>query len=505
MPDFHTGSVFAGHRIEGIAGKGGMGIVYRATQLALDRTVALKLIAPELADDPAFRERFVAESKAAASIEHPNVFPIYYAEERDGILYIAMRFVDGDDLRKRLRSHGALSPRRAARIVDQVASALDAAHERGLVHRDVKPANVLIPASHPHRPRDHAYLTDFGLTKAVAASSAASRTKGWVGTLGYVAPEQIRGERVDARADVYALACVLFHALAGRPPYGRDSDEVSVGERPNDVAVASGTAWVSSSRSPTVVRIDTATGRVRRPSLRAGRGVKALAAGYGSLWVLNFERGTISRYSLRTRRLRSRSSVPSGRPAGVAIGSRAVWVSTIRSGAAAGELDAVLRLDPDSGRIVRRVPVAAGVGGLDVGLGAVWLVNRLSQSVTRLDVRTGALTSVAVGPDARGISVGEDAVWVGSFADDAVTRIDPRTLRRTTVATGSGPTSIDAADGAVWVVNNTDSTLTRIDPETRRRVGEPVPVALNPFAIAVARGSLWVTSLGEDKAERVDF
>jgi streptogramin lyase len=180
-------------------------------------------------------------------------------------------------------------------------------------------------------------------------------------------------------------------------------------------------------------------------------------------------------------------------------------VGTLRSDPAAAEVDAILRVDPGSGRIVRRVPVPAGVGGLAVGLGSVWVLNRFSQTATRIEVRTAARTVVEVGRDARGIAVGGDAIWTGSFADDAITRIDPLSLRRTTIPTGNGPTSLDASGAAVWVVNNTESTLTRIDPRTRRPVGQPVPVALNPFAIAVRGRSLWVTSLGEDRAQRVDF
>ena len=176
VTDIQPGDVFAGHRVEGIAGRGGMGVVYRAVQLDLDRVVALKLIAGALARDDEFRERFVAESRAAASIDHPNVIPIYYTGEHEGRLYIVMRYVEGSDLRTAVRAEGRLDPGRAARIVAQVGAALDAAHARGLVHRDVKPANVLLDAG------DHAYLTDFGLTKRLHSSGGApTRAGGWVG------------------------------------------------------------------------------------------------------------------------------------------------------------------------------------------------------------------------------------------------------------------------------------------------------------------------------------
>src|SRR3712207_2340028 len=202
-----------------VAGRGGMGVVYEATQLALDRTVALKVIAGGLLEDQTMRNRFVREAKVAASIDHPNVIPIYYAGEENGIAYIAMRYVPGDDVRSLVRREGPLAPDRAARIAAQIGSALDAAHSAGLVHRDIKPANVLLTAE------DHVYLTDFGLTKHALSVGGSTKPGHWVGTLDYVAPEQIRGERVDARADVYALGCLLFYALTGDVPFKRESDE----------------------------------------------------------------------------------------------------------------------------------------------------------------------------------------------------------------------------------------------------------------------------------------
>src|SRR5919206_1451047 len=179
MTDVLEGAHIAGCRIEAVAGRGGMGIVYRATQLSLARPVAVKLIAPEHAADAGFRERFERESRMAAAIEHPNVIPVYAAGEEDGRLYLVMRWVAGTDLHKLLRGSGRLEPLRAARIVAQVADALDAAHAAGLVHRDVKPANVLLG------PADHVYLSDFGLSKRTASVSGETRSGHWVGTLDY--------------------------------------------------------------------------------------------------------------------------------------------------------------------------------------------------------------------------------------------------------------------------------------------------------------------------------
>ena len=219
MATLSTGQVVGGHRIEGVAGRGGMGVVYRATDLALNRVVALKLIAPELAEDPEFRQRFKRESEIAASLDHPNVIPIYHAGEEEGLLYVTMRFVDGTDLRELIAQQGRLEPARAARIVTQVATALDAAHARGLVHRDIKPANVLIGGN-----GEHAYLTDFGLTKQASSQTGLTKTGMMVGTLDYIAPEQLQGQPVDARADIYALGCVLYQAVTGQVPFPRDTE-----------------------------------------------------------------------------------------------------------------------------------------------------------------------------------------------------------------------------------------------------------------------------------------
>jgi Protein kinase domain/Domain of unknown function (DUF4440) len=210
--------VFGGYRIEAVAGRGGMGVVYRAVQLDLGRPVALKLIAADRAADPDFRERFQRESRMAAAIDHPNVVPVHGAGEQDGQLYLVMRFVRGTDLHALIKRAGPLAPERAAAIVAQVASALDAAHAAGLVHRDVKPANVLLGGSERE---EHAYLSDFGLTRLLASETQLTETGQWMGTIDFSAPEQLSSQRIDARADVYSLGCVLHAALVGTPPFPR--------------------------------------------------------------------------------------------------------------------------------------------------------------------------------------------------------------------------------------------------------------------------------------------
>jgi serine/threonine protein kinase len=226
MADLSVGTEFAGCRIEAVAGRGGMGVVYRATQVALDRLVALKVIAPDLALDDAFRARFQREARLAASIEHPNVLPVYEAGERDGVLFITTRYVEGTDLRALLHRDGRLDVRRAAELLAPVALALNAAHERGLVHRDVKPANVLV-AEPGHAEHEHVYLTDFGIARgegAAAGEMTVTRTGVFVGTLDYMAPEQMTGARGDARSDIYSFGCMLFQSLAGRVPFPREQD-----------------------------------------------------------------------------------------------------------------------------------------------------------------------------------------------------------------------------------------------------------------------------------------
>ena len=212
------GSEFGGFRIERALGHGGMGIVYLATEIRLDRLVALKVIRPELAGEESFRARFRSETLTAASVEHPRVVTVFGAGERDGLLYVAMRYIPGRDLGRLISADGPLPPDQAAGLIAQVADGLDAVHSAGLVHRDVKPANVIVEEGNAGAAAT-AFLTDFGLAKAMASTAGLTATGEVIGSVDYMAPEQIEGRRVDARTDVYALGCVLFHAVTGKVPF----------------------------------------------------------------------------------------------------------------------------------------------------------------------------------------------------------------------------------------------------------------------------------------------
>jgi serine/threonine-protein kinase len=217
---FAAGSRVGGYLLEEQIGQGGMAVVFRALDERLGRQVALKILAPALAADDAFRQRFIRESRAAAAVDDPHIIPVFEAGEAGGVLFIAMRYVRGGDVRSLLHREVVLGPMRVAAIISPVASALDAAHAAGLVHRDVKPANMLLDMR-PGRP-DHVYLSDFGLSKEALGATGLTGTGQFLGTVDYAAPEQVGGQQVGGQADQYALGCAAFEMLCGEPPFRRD-------------------------------------------------------------------------------------------------------------------------------------------------------------------------------------------------------------------------------------------------------------------------------------------
>jgi YVTN family beta-propeller protein len=559
------GTELAGYRIESLLGRGGMSVVYRADDLRLKRKVALKLLPPELAGDAQFRERFLRESQLAASLDHPNVVPIYEAGEADGLLYIAMRYVPGTDLKAQLHKEGALEPTRALALVAQIANALDAAHERGLVHRDVKPSNVLLTGA---RGTEHCYLADFGLSASTSDRSTAADPGRIIGTIDYIAPEQIRDDEIDGRADVYSLACLLYECVTGDVPFRRPSEVAVIyahlDEPPPkasdaapalpaelDAVLERGMAKLRDERWQTcgalveAVRAAlTATPvesrRTRRAlPLMAGVAIAALAA---ALAVLVFGGGgaPIARADSLVR------LDPTGAPAaGVALGAQptavtvcggSVWVTnlggrvsevdpktltahTIRVGgtpsdvADVGDLAAVVSGPPEQvtmidagfGQISDVVRLRdAGTPATAVAFGRdVWVANPRGRRLELLaPPYTGISAAVPLSGSPRLVAAGAGAVW--AVGGRTLWRIDPgsqRVVARTQLP--FAPRALDAGDGSVWLVDSAGDAVVRVDPRTGRPMSR-IDVGNGAVAVAVGPGSVWVANRSDGTVSRID-
>jgi DNA-binding beta-propeller fold protein YncE len=478
--ELQPGVVFAGHRIEMVAGRGGMGVVYRATQLALDRTVALKVIASGLLEDQTVRARFVRESKVAASIDHPNVIPIYYAGEEDGIAYIAMRYVAGDDVRSLVRREGPLEASRAAHIVAQTGSALDAAHAAGLVHRDIKPANVLLG------PEDHVYLTDFGLTKPGH----------WVGTLDYVAPEQIRGERVDARADVYALGCLLYYTLTGEVPYKREGDEARLWAHLNDPPPKPSEHGAREPFDAVVARALAKDPEERYPSAGdLGRAARAAAAN--------------ERPRERERLVAKGAAAPVESPTVSAARPRTTIASQPQD-----EAETVLqdRSTPGARRRGALLAVAlAGAVGVGLAAAVAFGLGDDDPSSARRTPTPAPTASATPTPTAGAgelrvqdeIRIGErpnvirafrDNVFVGSFRQDRLRIVSARTgkVRAYAPRVGVGVNDGAFGFGSLWLAIARENQIVRLDQRTGRPRGTPISVPGRPAAVGVSEDAVWV-------------
>jgi protein kinase-like protein len=521
------GTELAGYRIERVLGRGGMSVVYLAQDLRLKRNVALKLLAPELAEDEGFRVRFLRESQLAASLDHPNVVPVYEAGEVEGLLYIAMRYVLGTDLKALLRAEGALAPEGALMLVGQVANALDAAHERGLVHRDVKPSNVLLTG----RPgQEHCYLADFGLSTSASDRSIADARQ-IVGTIDYVAPEQIRGAEVDGRADVYSLACLLYECLVGDVPFRRASDVAVIyahleepapraSERAPTLPVAvdavleRGTAKVPDERWQTcaalveaarsALEVGAAGVRVRRLNRRRGitAALLGVAAAAAALAVLMLGGGGTA---LARSDSLVRIDLGGGQLTGVAVGARptavtvcggSVWATT-RAGT-------VFQVDPKSltrHKVrVRGTPSdVANVGDLAA------VVSGPPEYVTMVDAQFGQISGVVKVPGARAaataVAFGRD-VWVVNPSGYRLELLDPPyTAITASVPLPGVPRLIAAGEGAVWAVGG--RTLWRIDAHARRLIAS-ISLPFAPRAIDAGRGGVWLADRSGDAVVRID-
>jgi YVTN family beta-propeller protein len=505
--DPRRGSQLAGFRLEALLGRGGMGAVYRAEDLRLGRNVALKLLVPELAENERFRERFLRESQMAASLDHPNIVPIYAAGETDGQLYLAMRYVEGYDLRQLLARERALEPARALGLLEQVADALDAAHERGLIHRDVKPGNVLIAA---RSGREHCYLSDFGLTKQTSSISGLTGTGELVGTVNYVSPEQIRGEEVDGRADLYALGCVLYECLAGEPPFARESEVATLWAHMNEPPHA-----LSAARPELGGEIDSVLARAlaKTPAQRQATCGELVSS---ARTALGLARPTAPALPRRRRRALSHS-LPRGRRAmllaatAVLVATAAAAVLVLRGEAASVTVlpNEVAIIDPEKGRVVDTVTVGTRPGPITSGAGSIWVANQDDQAVTRIDSRRRTVLRQSISLDERtptGLAFGFDAVWVAHGLLGQLSRIDPQ-FNKVTPPTDVGGTAFGSPNGAVavgrgsvWAVFG-DSTLARIEPATGR-VKEHTRAGSLPAGVVVGSGSVWVANSGDATVTR---
>ena len=482
-----------------------MGVVYRATQVSLERPVALKVIAPELASSADFRERFKRESRLAASIEHQNVIPVYEAGEADEVLYLIMRYVEGTDLRALIDAEGALEPGRAARIVAQVAGALAAAHLRGLVHRDVKPANVLIDG---HEGTDHAYLTDFGIAREVQATSGLTKTGMVVGTLDYIAPERIQDGGGDGRSDVYALGCVLYETLTGSVPFPRDSDVAKMYAHLSEP--------VPSPRDVRPELPDALAGLV--PKAMAKDPEERFATADELAAALTREAETGGRPAPEAAALPTAPAVPpTVAAAPETVPAEPPTAPAEPPGPPTAPTAPVLPEGPSGPR--RRAWALAGGGAalVAVAVGAALLLSGddggsngeppsqiVRDAVPAAELDPRALKPVRVGRGADGVAVGAGAMWVANKERDQVVRLDPTGPRVTdTLEVGGNPDSVAVGLGRVWVTNTDSDTVTIIDPAAPT-VEATVPVGDQPEGIAVGRGSAFVANMGDGTVTRID-
>ena len=490
-----AGDLIAGYRVGALVGRGGMGEVYRSLDLRLERPVALKLLSERLSDDEGFRDRMLRESRLAASLDHPNVVPIYEAGEADGRLFIAMRYVDGTDLKALLQREGALSPERAVAIAAQVADALDGAHAQGLVHRDVKPSNILLDQQ---RGREHAYLADFGLTQS--AGDARPTDGQLMGTVDYVAPEQIRGDQVDGRADVYALGCLLFETLTGTLPFTGASDVAVVyahlEERPPR----------ASERRPGVsAAVDDVLARAmaKDPGERQQSCGALVDETRAALGLVRPEPATRRRVAVAALLA---AVLAAGLAAAVALVTRD---DSARTTATGGSL---VRIDPSTDRVTTSYAVSAHPRSVTTARGRVWLGDFRDGSLWRLDPASGDLQRFTTTGEPRDLtSLGPDLYVAGDgndIFDGTVTRYDAETGARE-AGVKLTACSVAAGEGVLWVagcpfidrLSNGPGPLrklaVRLVPFQRPKSAETIRFALPDMA--VGEGWLWIIGDAVDR------
>jgi YVTN family beta-propeller protein len=537
-----VGDTLAGYRIDAFVGSGGMGDVYRAFDTRLNRNVALKLLAPRLADDEGFRRRFLRESLLAASLDHPNAIPVYEAGEADGLLFIAMRFVEGTDLRQVLDVEGVLEPKRALALLAPVAGALDTAHAKGLVHRDVKPANILVASEPAADPPEHVYLSDFGLTTLSSDPGGGP----FSGTADYAAPELVTGGPVDGRTDVYALGCVIFECLTGDPPFHGDSvmavlwghanDPVpSASERNGDLPEAIDAVLRRAlAKSPderystcrelvealrAALGLDAASPRRRRRgfaltlalALLAGAAIPGvlLTRGRGSTATTAITVDSLQRIDPHKNALAATLATGTA-PAGVVTGSGRVWV--INNG------DRTLTaIDPKRNKVARTIRLGITPARIAAGGGGIWMTTtsegRPGRWLWKYDLRTNSAGPLPLDLISDGVTYGAGDVWVTDVTHQpsSLLRVRPHDGKPLGYVPACSCGAPVFGEGAIWTIaGGAGDWLYRLDPKTRNIIAR-IDLGFSAWSgrtaadeLAVGAGSVWVADPLSDSVTRID-
>jgi YVTN family beta-propeller protein len=513
---FDTGQRFGAYQLGKLLGRGGMGVVYQAQHVHLGRTVALKLLAPELSSSEDFRARFLREARLAAELEHPGVVAVYDAGDVDGVLYLAMRFVRGTDLAALLVQRGPLGATETSAILEQVGSALDAAHAAGLVHRDVKPANVMIEGQ-------RCYLADFGLTKRASSDSVQLTAAGqFLGTVDYISPEQIEGREVSGRADVYALGCVLFECLTGSRPYPRDSQ----------IAVIYAQLREPPPR-PSELRPDLPA--AIDPVIAKAMAKKA-ADRYQTCGEMVIDmRAALEAPAADTVPVEApppqppptspTSAIPlpppeQPAPAPTPVPSAAQLPTSPLPPSVVAQAPPAQPPSRETGRRRSPVPfIAAALALVAVAVAAVVLLSGGSDkkaaatsqqpqatSATPQQPKTGPRVvgdALPAGADPVGIVIRDDSLFVANESADTVTQIKPETGETFTLHVGDGPFDMASNNTAVWSANSLDGTVTKI-PLSSGKPEPAFPVGTDPFYLTAENDFVYVSNSGDNSVSVLD-
>jgi YVTN family beta-propeller protein len=530
--DPRLGTRLAGYRIQGLLGRGGMGVVYLAEQERPRRLVALKLLLDPATASEAFRERFLRESELAAAIDHPNVLPVYDAGETDGVLWIAMRYVDGIDLAAQLARDGPLAPEQALGIAGQVAGALDAAHTRGLVHRDVKPGNILLAVE--EGAVAHAYLADFGLTKRIGGARGLTGSGQVLGTIDYVAPEQVEGSQIDGRADQYSLGCVLFECLTGTVPFWRDSELAVLWAHVHDPPPE-----ISDHRPALPAALDDVIGRAlaktpgdRYPS--CGTLVATAQAALGGAAPSGVRHRISRAVGRRVRHRRRRGLGRLSRRSSLVLAITATVLSAVLlvaavlvardRGTPAGPAtpavplaaNQAVRIDPAIYEPAAAVAVATDPAAVVGGGGSVWVASRRDGTVSvvdpdtnRVQVTIPASGSGPVGHGGPGLAFASGSLWVANYDQRQVVRVEPDAEPTAKISVRASPIAVVAAQDVVWVAGRTQTgggLVTRIDTSANQAVGQAIPLRHPPTGLAITPDgqTVWVATAADRTVYRID-